>query len=401
MENELRHHSYELMEIEKTMINNKKLNKPDITGYTLVEILVVMIISFIVFGGVYKALTTENIDLNDEQLMLDAQLNARAALEVVADDIRKASFLGCGGDEKANTVSNAGTNDPIQAHTALGTEDADITITDLPVLDALKGDAGIEYLGDSLAYVNNVGGGHVTYQEGTDVLTVRYLTGDAPLQTAMADGTTSPLDLDRNNFGRGDILYITDCEFYSLFQKTNCSSTTDPAHATTDSCGSEGPPNPSNTSTDLGQAYGRKARVYKLVINTYFIGTGSFTLYRNRTGAGSGIFNNIEDLQFQYKEDTDNDNDLSDQAWSDTFTSAEAVGAIKIYVLAQSDPIYSYTDTNTYDYPNSPYFSAANPFGSANGGGGSPASQAPLPQDGEHRYRYLASVEVGLRNFAH
>lgn len=185
----------------------------------------------------------------------------------------------------------------------------------------------------------------------------------------MASSTANP-QIGTNSLKQGDILYITDCEFYSLFQKTNSDDTQSLEHTTTGSF------TPNNSTTDLVQAYGPKARVYHLVINTYYIKTGTSSLYRNNTQ----VFNNIEDLQFQYKEDTDNDNDLSDQAWSDTFTSAEAVGAIKIYILARSDEIFSYTNNNLYNYPNSPY------------------TAAPGPND--HRYRYLAAAEVGLRNFA-
>ena len=61
-------------------------------GYTLVEIMVVMLISFIVLGGVYKAITTESIEMDKEEIILDMQLNARAALDIIAADIRKAGF---------------------------------------------------------------------------------------------------------------------------------------------------------------------------------------------------------------------------------------------------------------------------------------------------------------------
>jgi type IV pilus assembly protein PilW len=353
-------------------------------GYTLVEILVVLLISFIVLGGVYKAITTENIELDKNEIILDMQLKARAALDIIADDVRKTGFLGCSGNLAADTTSNSGTTDNLQALTTSG-----VVGTDLPIIDALKADAGgVDYLGDPLAYVNDAPAGHVTYQEGTDVLTVRYLSGDEPLQTAMADGT-STIDLDTNDFSRGDILYITDCEYYSLFQKTNCSTTTDPAHDTTDSCGSEGTPNPSNSTNDLGHAYGLNSRVYNLVVNTYFIQNNSFAISQNDTG--TDIVDNIEDLQFQYKWDVNGNGDLSDESWSDdpfaSGATATDIREIKIYVLARSDEVYTYTNTNYYDYPNSPYCSAASTY--------TCSGNAP-PND--YRYRYLASSVVTLRN---
>ena len=376
----------------RTVIRLNNTTRNSRSGYTLVEILVVMLISFIVLGGVYKAITTENIELDREEIILDMQLKARAAIDIIANDVRKTGFLGCSGKLAADTTSNSGTNDPLQVLTTRGsmTAIAPSVVPDLPIIDFLRSDAGgVDYLGDPLAYVNDVAAGHATYQAQTDVLTIRYLEGDEPLQTAMAATNTTPIDLGANDFNRGDILYITDCEFYSLFQKTNCSSTSDPAHAIADTCGSEGPPNPSNTTDDLGEAYGLNSRVYKLIINTYFIQNGSFAISQNDTG--TDIVDNIEDLQFQYKWDANNNNDPSDDAWdNDPFASgatATDIREIKIYVLARSDEVFTYTNTDFYDYPNSPYCSAAATF----------ACRGNAPPN-DNRYRYLASAEVTLRN---
>jgi type IV pilus assembly protein PilW len=337
-------------------------------GYTLVEILVVMLLSFIVLGGVYRAVTRENIELDKEEIILDMQLNARAALDIIATDIRKAGFLGCAGNLAADTTSNSGTADPMRNLTVSGD-----TSTDLPIFDALKLAGGVNYIGAPLAYVNNAPGGHVTYQEGTDVISVRYLSGDRPLQAIMAAATDDP-NVSANDFKQGDILYITDCEFYSIFQKTNSDSTLSIGHVT-------GALVPGNSSTNLGQAYGLNARVYNLVINTYFIqNNNSFAISQNDTP--TDIVTNIEDLQFQYKWDANANNDLSDDNWSDDpfadpNVDASDIREIKVYVLAISEEVFSYTNNNLYDYPSSPY-----------------ATTAP----GDHRYRYLASAVVTLRN---
>ena len=360
-----------------TRQNNTKRNCQ--YGYTLVEILVVMLISFIILGGVYKAITTENIELDREEIILDVQLKARAAIDIIANDVRKTAFLGCSGNLAADTTSNSGTADPLQALTSSGTTTATPpAVPALPIIDALKADAGgVDYLGDPLAYVNNVTAGHVTYQQGADVLTVRYLSGDEPLQSVMANGTAT-IVLGTNNFSQGDILYVTDCEFYSLFEKTNGDDTLSIEH--------ESSP---GVSTDLGQAYGLNARVYNLIVNTYFIQNGSFAISQNDTG--TDIVDNIEDLQFEYKWDENNNNDLSDENWRDDpfalGATASDIREIKIYVLARSDQVFSYTNTNFYDYPNSPYCSAATTF---------TCSGTTPPND--NRYRYLASAVVTLRN---
>jgi len=360
----------------KTTTSNRQ------SGYTLVEILVVMLISFIVLGGVYKAITTENIELDKEEIILDMQLKARAAIDIIANDIRKTGFLGCSGNLAADTTGNSGPNDRLQTLTTAG-----IIGTDLPIIDALKASAGVDYLGAPLAYVND-SSGHGTYQDETDVLTVRYLSGDEPLQSAMGVGTDAII-LGTNNFSQGDILYVTDCEFYSLFQKTNGDSTLSVAHTIS------GTLVPDNSTNNLGQVFGLNSRVYNLVVNTYFIQNGSFAISQN--GAGPDIVDNIEDLQFQYKWDANNNNDLSDDNWDDDpltlpgVTVADNIREIRIYVLARSDQVFSYTNTNFYDYPNSPYCSAA---GAADPILNCRGTVAP----NDHRYRYLASAVVTLRN---
>jgi hypothetical protein len=142
---------------------------------------------------------------------------------------------------------------------------------------------------------------------------------------------------------------------------------------------------------DLNRVYGapQPSRVYSFESSAYRVDGASLKLGTQEIAA------NIEDLQFEFREDT-NHNNAYDEDWSDTFTNVEDVGVIRVWVLAMSDTAYTYTDTNTYDYPNSPYSSATSTFSSR--GVGSPASQAALANDRKHRYRYLASAVVYARN---
>jgi hypothetical protein len=210
-------------------------------------------------------------------------------------------------------------------------------------------------------------------------------------------------------FEKGDILVATDCQDYSIFQKTNDDGSNPIAHDANAFL--------NGTSNDLGVRYGldSPARVYKLDTTTYFINKTNFDFCYNNTD--KAIASNIEDLQFQFLFDEDNDGNLTEESWQDNLGAhnPSQVRAIRIFLLAMSAPDYGYTDTNTYDYPNSPYYTPdpnntykdgngnlkpANPFGSDNGSGGSPASMAPIshPNAGEHRHRYLASAVVLLRN---
>ena len=317
-------------------------------GYSLVEVMVAMVISLIVLSGVYRVITDETVNAAREEAVLDMQNNARVAMARIAGDLRRTGFFGCGGKLSADTVTG-----------------------------------GYTYPPTSIVFTNNDAGA-----AGTDAITLAFLGGDVPLEPGHADtigiATDKKFKLARKAFATGESLLITDCEEYAIFTKTNPTDDTFLLeHDTT-----------SNTSADLKRAYGapRPARVYNFESSAYRVDDAELKFN------GQVVAENIEDLQFEFIEDTDNDGDLGDQAWQQTFADPEEVRAVRVWVLAMSDIAYSYTDNNTYDYPNSPYHSGSIPAFSTNGDGGSPASQAPLADDYEHRYRYLASAIIYLRN---
>lgn len=311
-------------------------------GYSLIEVMVAMVISLIVLSGVYRVITDETVRTAREEAVLDMQNNARAAITRISLDLRRTGFFGCGG--KLGYPASYTFAPPI-----VFTNDAAATST--------------------------------TSDEGTDAITLEFLGGDVPLISVDASSTSSSdFKLGRAAFVNGDELLVTDCDEYAVFTKTNGSTTT---------------PSATVAHADLNRIYGamQPARVYDFQSSAYRVKDGALIL-----GVDDEVADNIEDLQFEFIEDTDNDGDLSDQDWQQTFADPAEVRAVRVWVLAMSDTAYSYTDNNTYDYPNSPYHSGEIPAFSTNGAGGSPASRAPLANDGEHRFRYLASATIYLRN---
>jgi len=360
--------------------NDKRCLPP---GYTLVEIMVAVFITLVVMGGVYRTLRDESVNQERSEQILDMQNNARVALDRIARDVRRAGFLGCSGIPKANTLNNRGPNSWVQPFTI-----ADATLPGGAdwdgggaILTQVVDDSAltVDYLGEPLGFSDNSPTDHPFYEEGTDAITLVFLTGERELTSAMSS-QTADISVGPNNFGQSEILYVTDCEYFSLFQKTDSNYTTTVKHEATGI----------NDTNDLGENYGQKslARVYRLASATYFIRKDKFQLCYNSTG--EAIANNIEDLQFQFLFDEDGDNDLSDEVWQDSLGAHESkdVRAVRIWLLAMSEPDFSFTDTDKYDYPNSPY--AAN----------SPAELAPItkPAYGEHRHRFFASAVVYLRN---
>lgn len=308
-------------------------------GYSLVEVMVAMVISLIVLAGVYRTITDETIYAERDEAVLDMQNNARAAVARIAGDLRRAGFFGCGGK---------------LSYPASFTFPTAIVFS--------NNDASVANIDD-----------------GTDSITLAFMGGDVPLEPApsaltVSTDPTKDFTLARSAFAANDFLLISDCEEYAVFQKTN-----GPAKSVVQG------------GNNLGRAYGAPlpARVYSFESSAYRIDGASLRLN------GNVVAENIEDLQFEFMSDADDDGQLDDESWVETFPAGE-VRAIRVWVLAMSAPAYTHPDTDTYDYPNSPYASATSPFTSR--GTGSPASQAALASNLKHRYRYLTSAIIYLRN---
>ena len=401
-------------------------------GYTLVEIMVAMVITLIVMGGVYRALVDDTVSQEQGEKILEMQSNARIVLDRIARDVRRTGFLGCGGTQVANTLSNAGTDATkigrlTNAKAPAGiTRDPDLNNTMdyntilkqlIDFSDFTTPEASVNYLGEALGFYDNAVADHPFYQEGTDALTLVYLSEertvlvpatDTPgLPNVMAAGTDDIGLSEVANYSQHDILYITDCENFSLFQKTDADDVFDPDNPNAPAPyivrhGNSG----LNNSGSVGKAYGKEtgAKLYKLNTATYFVrkddpddpdNSGFDLLYNTDNQA---IAENIEDLQFEFLFDDncsgnlpcpDGDGILSDEVWRSDLAGhpSTEVRAVRIWVLAMSEPDFGYLDTNTYEYPNSPY--AVN----------SPSVlMMASPKDAEHRRRYLASEVVYLRN---
>jgi type IV pilus assembly protein PilW len=361
----------------------------NIKGFTLVEVMVATLITFIVMGGAYQTLTRETIDMERQEIILDMQNNARVAIDRITREIRRAGFFGCGGDLAVNALNNAGTDatqlDILTTATSPAADGetwkgSSSILTTLREMDP----AEIDYLATPLAFNNNAATTHPLYAAGTDTLSLVYLGGDVPLDPTHAltadTSATKELELTRGAFAKGDILLITDCKNYSLFQKTNCGDTQRVRHTDADSCVSQDPDLTTtlNFDSNLGIAYGvmELARVYNLKISTFFIGTGDNANDLIYNKKGQTIASNIEDLQFEFITDTDNDGKLDDETWASTFDSAkpEDVRAIKVWVLAMSEVMQGAIQ-GSYSYAGKPPYT---------------------PND--NRYRYLTSSAVYLRN---
>lgn len=367
----------------------------------MVEVMVAMVIAMIVMGGVYQTLRDDTVTQQKGEQMLEMQNNARVVLDRLVRDVRRAGFLGCGGTNSAPAeLANYSMADSTKigkytVHTTpLGlTWDGSKSILSTIV----DGSIAVDYLGEALGFANDAPDTQTLYATGTDALTLVYLSDERnATMAAAAPVGSAPVVVSANPYLQNDILYITDTEYYALFQKTDTDGTTSIKHVA-----GGGAVGKNNVTGNLGMQYGLNspAKVFKLNTSTYFIHVndkGNFNLCLNTYS--NPIAANIEDLQFEFLFDDScgvgvacagGDGQLADESWVTTLGAhtSKDVRAVRIWVLAMSEPDYSYTDNNTYDYPHSPYKD------------NSPGElDFATPKDDAHRHRFLTSAVVYLRN---
>ncbi len=76
-------------------------------GFTLVEMLVVLVISGLLISGVYSAFETQQKNYLVQEQVVEMQQNIRAGLEIIAHDLRLAGYDSSEDDIAGATITNA------------------------------------------------------------------------------------------------------------------------------------------------------------------------------------------------------------------------------------------------------------------------------------------------------
>lgn len=246
-------------------------------GMTLVEIMVALLISLVLLGGVLQVFSSSRQSNRVHEATARMQETGRMALEMIARDVRMADFWGCATD--VATVSNhlnpAGGTDYIDfaAGGILGTE----------------GGAGVA---DSISVRGGINAG---------------LALQPPYGPLASANLSVPAG---NDLDVGDIVLVSDCLQGDVFQITAGTPDTSGAivHTTVggSSPGNVNATNPGcpGTSHCLSKIYGADATVFTVQEVIYTVGAGADgqpALFRN----GIEYLDGVEDLQILYGEDTD------------------------------------------------------------------------------------------------
>jgi type IV pilus assembly protein PilW len=286
------------------------------SGLSLVEILVALVISLFLLGGVIQVYTGNRASYNFSEGLSRIQENARFAMDSIKRDIRMAGFRGCATDNFVNNLNPAGKGYKASLHKFFSN----------PSIEGTENDG-----------VNK-----------SDSITIR---GAAPGQTNVLPPYNSPTSAqifanNSNLIEAGDIVLISNCNGADLFQITNITkgegtskisvvhntgSTTDPGNHNPAAC---------KSGHCLSQTYGGDSSIIKMQTVTYSIGTGESgepALFRSEFDDSRELVDGIEQLQILYGINTDSTDTSPNQYVKSTdVIDWSQVTAVRVMLLVRS-----------------------------------------------------------------
>ena len=285
-------------------------------GFTLVELMVAMLISLLLMGGVIQVFSSSSKSYRNHEGLSRIQENGRFAMEFLTRDIRMADFWGC-----ANTVSKVANN-----------------------LDPLNGGTDWQYDIGSGGVGGTDGGGNAP-----DTITMRGAVGSAlGVQPPFGPQASSNLKVPPNNgLAQGDVIIVSDCEAADVLQLTNSNpgGTGTLVHntgsgETPGNYNATNPGCPGANAHCLSKVYGDDAQIFRLRSAVYSIATNGVTgqpgLYRDLGAGPQELVDGIANMQVLYGEDTDADGTANYYVPAGSVADMENVVSLKISLLVQS-----------------------------------------------------------------
>jgi type IV pilus assembly protein PilW len=299
------------------------------TGLTLIEIMVALVISTFLIGGVIQVYLGNKASYRFSDASSRVQENGRFALDALTADLRLAGFFGCV-DIKQNPTL-------VQNHLNISaTFPASIYgfTTESPI--TLSADAN-----------------------GTDRLVIKgSKPGQATLTSNLLRPGNGPVVVAGNmTFSSGDIVLLTNCWTSDIFEVSGVSvtgNTSTLTHTTTTPASSPGNTNVNTCATGhclhgsvnpaLESDYtANNSTIYKLQNVIYSIqdsasGSGEPALWRSENNVNEELIEGVEDMVVMYGVDTTNDGLPNQYLPSDSaLTPSQTVTSIRVWLVVRSE----------------------------------------------------------------
>jgi len=297
-------------------------------GFTLVEVLIVMLISMVLMSAVYAVFLSSSDSYKRLQGLASIQERGRIAMNILQDTIQVADYTGCRATVAINNVLTTAAN--YEFSFGQGIEGFNSTGTAWsPTIDAS--------IPSPLA-------------AGGDAITVRGPIGSAVQLTAVMGSATAAVSVPAGSpFVINDILMVGDCTGGAdVFQKTDAggAAVTTVAHAT--GGGSL------NGSASLGTAYGTEAMVVKVGTVSFFIRNNTDGIrslwWKEGAAAEQEIIEGVEAMEILYGVTTNTDTSANRYLTADAVTVWGDVVSVRIGLLiATTKPVLRIQESSSYN----------------------------------------------------
>jgi len=306
------------------------------TGLTLVEILIALVISMFLLGGIVQVYLANKSSYRFTEAVARIQENGRYSIEVMTQDLRMAGFFGCAlfdPEDPENIVNNLDPNGP-------GYDPALYDFVLAGVIEGTEGDG----------------------MNGSDSVTLR---GSKPGQLNVVPpfnvDTSAAIFINSNDVLQpDDIVMISNCRGADIFQITN--TTTSPTsnkmavvHNT--GTGAPGNYNPDNCKGGnahcFSQSYGSDAAIFRLQTVTYSVAPGASgepALWRSQDGVNQELIEGVEELQVLYGLDSDDDDFPNQFVTIDNVPDTFDIVSVRLMLMVRSNQDFLAEGNQTYSF---------------------------------------------------
>jgi len=293
-------------------------------GISLVEILVALVISLFLLGGIVQVYLGNKTTFKFTNALAEIQENGRFALDSMSQDLRLSNEWGC---VKFNPADTDNINNTINTGTFAGYNS---NVHDFVGEEAVEG-------------TNNAG------LNGSDTVTIRGgKPGQANVQSPFVLAGTPSLNVTTGSrIGQGDFVLVTRCGANDLLIEAEAdilrvtNSTTVASNTLLTFAGGK------------SQQFENDASVIELQTVTYNIANGASgepALFRTEFGTAVELVEGIEDMQILYGVDSDNDQFANQYLSSNNVADFDDVVSMRVMLLLRSIDDFVAEAPQTYSF---------------------------------------------------
>ncbi len=317
-------------------------SKPSITGFTLIEIMIALLIGAVLIAGVIQVFITSKQSYRMQESLSRLQESGRFALDFLDRDIRMSGYRGCA-SKSSVPITNRLTNANAYAFS---------------FSNGIQGfDAGTS---SWLPAHSSSTTGITSPLVGSDIMTIRR-AGDDSVPIVSGGTKRTSLKISRNTMPglqNCDVVMVSDCTTADIFQVSDWNAANklvkyETANCTTQPAG--------GNSSKLDSEYINGGNLHKAITTSYYVKTnanGQEALFRiintNISPQEEELVEGVEKMQIYYGLDTDTDHLANAYVKADAVTDWSKVVSVRISLLLKtiedniaSKPLkYSYDGNN-------------------------------------------------------